>query len=151
MATYEPECVDPAVGELLVDHASGRLGATDRARFDAHLDCCLACREQLVPMERLLRAIGTLSADDVDAADPAARRPSLFGGAPAIVAVAAAVALLVVALAWQRARDVAVVREMRDLEARLTRLEEQSDEILRAVGGERSTDVSYGFVVAPNL
>lgn len=151
MAKYEPECVDPEVGELLVDHASGRLGPAERARFGAHLECCLACSEQLAPMRRLLRAIGTLSPDDADALDLAPRRSSLFGGAAALIAVAAAVALLVVGLAWQRARDVAVVREMRDLEARLTRLEQQGDEILRAVDGAPPVDASYGFVVAPNL
>jgi len=71
------------------------------------------------------------------------------------VAVAAVVALLVLGLAWQRARDVAVVREMRDLDDRLTRLEQQGDEILRAVDRQSPSDAprpaSYGFVVLPNL
>jgi hypothetical protein len=154
VSKYEPECVDPEIGELLVDHASGRLGHAERARFAAHLECCLACSEQLAPMVRLMRAIGSLSADDVVAADPAPQRPTLFGGAAGLVAVAAAVALLLVALVWQRARDVAVVREMRELEARLTRLERQGDEILRAVDGAPAAapaDAAYGFVVLPNL
>jgi len=152
---YEPQCVDPLVGELLVDHARGTLAPVDRARFDAHLECCLACSDQLAPMKRLLDAIGSLPPNDYDLLPIAARRTSLFGGASALVAVAAVVALLVLGLAWQRARDVAVVREMRDLDNRLTRLEQQGDEILRAVDRQSPSDAprpaSYGFVVLPNL
>jgi hypothetical protein len=156
MARYEPQCVDPALGELLVDHASGRLAPPERARFEAHLACCLACSDQLAPMHRLLQAIGSLSPDDADLpGDPPPRRPSLFGGAPALLAVAATVALLALGLAWQRARDVAVVHEIRDLEARLARLERQGDEILRAVDEDRSPEspvrAAYTFVVPPNL
>ena len=156
MPKYEPQCVDPVVGELLVDHARGTLAPVDRARFVAHLECCLACSDQLVPMKRLLDAIGSLPANDDDLMPIAPpRRTSIFGGASALVAVAAAAALLVLGLAWQRARDVAVVHQMRDLDNRLTRLEQQGDEILRAV--DRAPPpaaprrASYGFVVLPNL
>jgi hypothetical protein len=49
---------------------------------------------------------------------------------------------------------VAVVREMRDLEARLVRLEQKGDEILRAVDGTSSptgaAPVGH-FVTLPNL
>jgi hypothetical protein len=155
MAKYEPQCVDPAVGELLVDHARKQLGPAERARFDAHLECCLACSEQLRPMRRLLQAIDSLGPTEADLlGDPGPKRPSLFGGATALIAVAVAVALLIVGLTWQRARDVAVVREMRDLEARLVRLEQKGDEILRAVDGTSSptgaAPVGH-FVTLPNL
>jgi hypothetical protein len=135
MSKYEPRCVDPMMGDLLVEHASERLGAPERARFEAHLETCLACSEQLAPMRRLLAAIGSPSDDEGDLASlsPSAPR-SLLGGAPALLAIAAVVAALLLGLAWQRARDVVVVREIRDLEARLTHLEEQNDEILRALG-----------------
>jgi hypothetical protein len=135
MSKYEPRCVDPVMGDLLVEHASDRLGPPERARFEAHLETCAACSEQLAPMRRLLVAIGSPAGDEGDLASlsPSARR-SLLGGAPALLAIAAVVAALLLGLAWQRARDVVVVREIRDLEARLTHLEAQNDEILRALG-----------------
>lgn len=134
MSKYESQCVDPALGNLLVEHASDRLRPPERARFEAHLATCSACSEQLAPMRRLVAAIGApVDEDDLDSLSPPAGR-NLLGGAPGLLAIAAVVAALLLGLAWQRARDVVVVREMRDLEARLTHVEQQNDEILRALG-----------------
>jgi predicted anti-sigma-YlaC factor YlaD len=45
------------VDELLVDHLRGDLGAVERARVDAHLGDCAACRDSRASYARLVGAL----------------------------------------------------------------------------------------------
>ena len=46
--------------ELVTDYLEDRLSASDRARFDAHLADCEACRAFLDQFRQTIRALGRL-------------------------------------------------------------------------------------------
>jgi anti-sigma factor RsiW len=56
--------------ELVTDWLEGKLPPHERARFEAHLVACEACRAHLQQMRHLLDATGRLAEEDVP---PAAR------------------------------------------------------------------------------
>ena len=56
--------------ELVTDYVEGRLPATARARFEAHLDSCGGCRTYLEQMRQTIRSLGR---QPVELIDPTAR------------------------------------------------------------------------------
>jgi hypothetical protein len=48
----------------ITDYLEGALSATDRARFEHHLDGCGDCREHVAQFVRTLNALGALRGDD---------------------------------------------------------------------------------------
>ena len=47
--------------ELVTDYLEGRLSASERLRFEAHLTACSGCRTYLEQMRQTVRALGRLS------------------------------------------------------------------------------------------
>ena len=54
--------------EVITDYLEGTLRASDRARFDAHLSTCAACREYVEQMRALVRLSGGLRAQTIEPA-----------------------------------------------------------------------------------
>jgi len=55
-----PEMPCRELVELITDYLEDRLSTTDRARFEAHLAECEACRRYLEQFRRTIRALGRL-------------------------------------------------------------------------------------------
>jgi anti-sigma factor RsiW len=55
-----PELPCRELVELVTDYLEGRLPAIDRARFEAHLAACEACRLYLEQFRQTIRALGRL-------------------------------------------------------------------------------------------
>jgi anti-sigma factor RsiW len=51
--------------ELVTEYLEGTLSATDRARFESHLDTCSHCRRYVEQMRLTIRATGTLSDETI--------------------------------------------------------------------------------------
>lgn len=51
--------------EVITDYLEGTLPASDRARFDAHLSTCDACREYVEQMRVLIRLSGSLTVETI--------------------------------------------------------------------------------------
>lgn len=56
--------------ELVTEYIEERLAPLDRARFEAHLSDCEACRTYVEQFRQTIRALGRLTEDDLS---PAAR------------------------------------------------------------------------------
>ena len=54
--------------EVITDYLEGTLAASDRARFDAHLLSCAACREYVEQMRVVIRLSGGLTARTIEPA-----------------------------------------------------------------------------------
>ena len=52
--------------ELVTDYLDGALPRRDQARFEAHIDACVNCREYLKQFEQTVAATGELREDDLD-------------------------------------------------------------------------------------
>jgi anti-sigma factor RsiW len=52
--------------ELVTEYLEGTLSRGDRARFEAHIDACVNCREYLAQFRQTMELTGALSEDDVD-------------------------------------------------------------------------------------
>ena len=57
-------CAEVAAG--VTDYLDGALSATDRARFERHLDHCEDCRVYVAEFAQTLNALGALRRDDPD-------------------------------------------------------------------------------------
>ena len=55
-----PEMPCRELVELVTDFLEGRLSPTDRARFEAHLEACEACRAYLEQFRQTIRVLGRL-------------------------------------------------------------------------------------------
>jgi anti-sigma factor RsiW len=55
-----PEMPCRELVELITDYLEDRLSAQDRARFEAHLDQCEACRTYLDQFRQTIRMLGRL-------------------------------------------------------------------------------------------
>ena len=66
--TRELSCAE--LVELVTDYLEGRLGAAERARFDAHLDSCPGCVAHVEQARATVRLAGRLREEDLT---PAAR------------------------------------------------------------------------------
>lgn len=51
--------------ELVTEYLEGTLSATERVRFDAHLETCSHCRRYVEQMRLTIRATGALSEKQV--------------------------------------------------------------------------------------
>jgi anti-sigma factor RsiW len=51
--------------ELVTDYLEGALSRSDRARFEAHIDACVNCREYLAQFRQTMELTGTLREDDL--------------------------------------------------------------------------------------
>jgi anti-sigma factor RsiW len=60
--------------ELVTEYLEGRLSPRDRARFEAHLDACEACRSYLEQFRQTITALGRLPEESLS---PEARRALL--------------------------------------------------------------------------
>jgi anti-sigma factor RsiW len=56
--------------EIITDYLEGTLPATDRVRFEAHIQTCPGCREYVEQMRTTIRVTGYL---DVESLSPRAR------------------------------------------------------------------------------
>jgi len=65
--------------ELVTEYFEGTLAAADRARFEAHLAGCRACRAYLAQMRLTVDALGRLSEQDVEPDAEAALRRAFRG------------------------------------------------------------------------
>jgi anti-sigma factor RsiW len=65
-----PELTCQELVELVTDYLEERLPAAERARFEAHLADCSACRTYLEQMRQTVQALGMLPEDSLS---PAAR------------------------------------------------------------------------------
>ena len=52
--------------ELVTDYLEGRLSASERLRFEAHLTGCSGCRTYLEQMRQTVRALGRLSEESME-------------------------------------------------------------------------------------
>ena len=52
--------------ELVTDYLEGRLSASERLRFEAHLAGCPGCRTYLEQMRQTVRALGRLSEESIE-------------------------------------------------------------------------------------
>lgn len=55
-----PEMPCRELVELVTDYLEDRLSPVDRARFDAHLDACDACRRYVEQFRDTIRRLGSL-------------------------------------------------------------------------------------------
>jgi anti-sigma factor RsiW len=62
-----PEMPCPALVELITEYLEDRLSPTDRARFEAHLAECDACRTYLEQFRQTIRALGRLPEESLSA------------------------------------------------------------------------------------
>jgi anti-sigma factor RsiW len=53
--------------EVVTDYLDDALAASDRLRFEAHLDECDACRDYLDQMRRTIAVVGRLGPEDLSA------------------------------------------------------------------------------------
>ena len=53
------------LAELVTDYLEGALSRGDRARFEAHIDACVNCREYLAQFRQTMELTGTLREDDL--------------------------------------------------------------------------------------
>ena len=52
--------------ELVTAYLDGAMTAADRARFETHLHLCRGCVNYLEQMERTVRTLGSLPAEELD-------------------------------------------------------------------------------------
>ena len=69
-----PEMPCRELVELVTDYLENRLSAADRARFEAHLAACDACRLYLEQFQQTIRTLGRLPEESLS---PDARRALL--------------------------------------------------------------------------
>lgn len=62
-----PEMPCRELVELVTDYLEDRLSPSDRARFEAHLADCGACRTYLEQFRRTIRALGRLPEESLSA------------------------------------------------------------------------------------
>lgn len=62
-----PEMPCRELVELVTDYLEGRLSPVDRARFEAHLQQCDACRTYLDQFKATLQALGRLPEESLSA------------------------------------------------------------------------------------
>ena len=60
-----PEMPCRELVELVTDYLEGRLSPVDRARFEAHLEACDACRTYLDQFRQTVRTLGRLREDSL--------------------------------------------------------------------------------------
>lgn len=65
--TNLPEMPCRELVELVTDYLEDRLSADDRARFEAHLQACEACRDYLEQFRRTIRVLGRLPEEALSA------------------------------------------------------------------------------------
>jgi anti-sigma factor RsiW len=51
--------------EVVTDYLDGALAASDRLRFEAHLDECDGCRAYLEQMRHTIAVVGSVEAEDL--------------------------------------------------------------------------------------
>jgi len=140
----------PRITELLPWYLNGTIGELDRQRVDAHLQGCLACREELeierrihaamsaessvqympaASLKRLQAAIGELKSGNAREERPAelARRMPWKGLA------AASIALLALGVAFSTADRWAAARKPPAYHTVTTTMQRPADEVIRAV------------------
>lgn len=127
------ECIDPVLGALLPLDAAGVLDGDDAERVAAHVEACAACAENA----RAMRALESMRPEELEGTRlaPLARRRSLLPSPASLVAAASVVVAFAFLVAWQRARDVVLVSEVRLLRAEVARLEARSEALLAALEG----------------
>ena len=69
-----PEMPCRELVELVTDYLEGRLSPVDRARFEAHLEACEACRTYLDQFRQTVQTLGRLSEESLS---PEAKRALL--------------------------------------------------------------------------
>ena len=52
--------------ELVTDYLEGRLSASERLRFEAHLTGCAGCRTYLAQMRQTVRVLGRFSEESLE-------------------------------------------------------------------------------------
>jgi anti-sigma factor (TIGR02949 family) len=53
--------------EVITEYLEGGLAAEDRTRFEEHLEACSACRMYLDQFETVIRTLGRIEEDQLDA------------------------------------------------------------------------------------
>ena len=66
MSAHPLDCQE--LVELVTAYLEGEMDAADRARFERHLGICEGCANYLEQMERTVRALGSLPAEELDPA-----------------------------------------------------------------------------------
>jgi anti-sigma factor RsiW len=66
MNTAPPEMPCQELVEVITDYLEGALSERDRIRFEEHLAICSVCREYLAQFERTIKAVGTVTEQDLD-------------------------------------------------------------------------------------
>jgi anti-sigma factor RsiW len=124
----EYACIDRRIGDELPLLHAGLLDAERAAVVEAHVGACHACEGIREGLRAVAEVVDVLAAEEREHAAPdgdglARGRRSLAPPLPAVVAIAGAVTALVLVVAWQRARDAALVAEIRGLRAEIGRVE----------------------------
>jgi anti-sigma factor RsiW len=70
--TSLPEMPCRELVELVTDYLEDRLSPADRARFEAHLAACDACRTYLAQFQQTIRTLGRLPEESLSEAARAA-------------------------------------------------------------------------------
>jgi len=52
--------------ELVTEYLEGAMSASDRVRFEAHIDHCDGCREYLVQFRETITVVGHLPPESID-------------------------------------------------------------------------------------
>jgi len=53
--------------DLITEYLEGALSATDRLRFEQHVDRCSPCRVYVEQMRQIIRVVGKLSEESIPA------------------------------------------------------------------------------------
>jgi DNA-directed RNA polymerase specialized sigma24 family protein len=131
-------CIDPRLEGGAALRCAGLLDAGEVRGHGAHVAACHACEQAEREFARLSHALAGLGPEgdaraswraQLDDRRHAGRR-SLLPPPAVLIAAAGVVVALVVTVAWQRARDAAVVQELRALRAQVGQLREENRRLL---------------------
>jgi hypothetical protein len=136
-------CIDPRLEGGTALRCAGLLDPGLVRGHGAHVAACHACEEAEGEFSRVSHALAGLGPEgDARASWRAqlddrrhAGRKSLLPPTAVLIAVVGVVIALVVSVAWQRARDAAVVQELRALRAQVSQLREENRRLLAPAKG----------------
>jgi hypothetical protein len=137
-------CIDRALGDRVGLLVAGLLDRDEAALVDAHVAACHACEEDARSLRALDDVLPALTAEeclrattlDADGSDGSRRRASLMPSTPTVLAIAGAVLALALVVGWERARDAALLAEVRGLRAEIARVERDAADVAAARAGD---------------